>query len=189
MLLLQRATRTPILMNQPDVPTQWGPPWRQFLIAIPEPSDSKEAVEPRRHPWERAWGVVGGLGGEGGAGGFGWWRWRPVVGWRVGDDGEKGGGRLGDREDQRQNLYGNSHEDSSHHQEAIVKIDDGSQDIHMKTGILIPVVGSKVWKESNNEFQKEGNPNNDSNCAGGRGEGSGFSLPLGDKLGPSISAA
>ncbi|KAH0456185.1 hypothetical protein IEQ34_014092 [Dendrobium chrysotoxum] len=69
----------------------------------------------------------------------------------------------GDREDKRPILYRNPHEDSGYHQEVIVKIGDRSQDIHMKMRILISVVGGKVWKESNNEFRKERNPNNDSN--------------------------
>ncbi|PKU85109.1 Mechanosensitive ion channel protein 5 [Dendrobium catenatum] len=47
----------------------------------------------------------------------------------------------------------------------------------MKTRILIPVVGSKVWKESSNEFQKEVNPNNGRNDVwGSGGEDSDFSF-------------
>ncbi|KAK8945462.1 Mechanosensitive ion channel protein 6 [Platanthera guangdongensis] len=78
-----------------------------------------------------------------------------------------------DREDQRPILFGNHHDDSRDHQEVIVKIEDGSREIHMQTGN-----GNKVSREPSYEFWKEGNVDN-----GGRGRrggtelGSGFSFP------------
>lgn len=77
----------------------------------------------------------------------------------------------GNQEDQRPILYGSPHEDSGDHQKVIVKIDDGSQDTLMQSGIEIPVSCNEVWREFSYDFRKEENLNNGSVGGGTRGGG------------------